>query len=54
MECGYCAYAHFGFRLTAAMETDFTPVTNEVRGRPLLSGVEEMGGGGGVGGMLST
>lgn len=31
MECGYCAYAHFGFRLTAALETDFPPVTNEVR-----------------------
>ncbi|CAN0363525.1 unnamed protein product, partial [Laminaria digitata] len=29
VECGYCSYAHFGFRLTAAMETDFTPVTNE-------------------------
>lgn len=31
VECGYCAYAHFGFRLTAAVETDFAPVTNEVR-----------------------
>lgn len=32
VECGYCAYAHFAFRLTAAVETDFAPVTNEVRG----------------------
>ena len=31
MECGYCAYAHFTFRLSAAVETDFTLVTNEVR-----------------------
>lgn len=32
VECGYCAYAHFSFRLIAALETDFTPVTTEVRG----------------------
>ncbi|CAN0193113.1 unnamed protein product, partial [Ectocarpus fasciculatus] len=29
VECGYCAYAHFSFRLIAALETDFTPVTTE-------------------------
>ncbi|CAN0082774.1 unnamed protein product, partial [Sphacelaria rigidula] len=31
VECGYCAYAHFGFRITAAMETDIAPVRTEVR-----------------------
>ena len=41
VECGYCSYAHFGFRLTAAMETDFTPVANEVR-RVLLGKVESL------------
>lgn len=37
VECGYCAYAHFAFRLTAAVETDFAPVTNEVCGAMLTS-----------------
>lgn len=31
VECGYCAYAHFGFRLTAAMDSSIKSVSDEVR-----------------------
>lgn len=38
VECGYCAYAHFGFRILAAMETDIAPVTNEASPEEAMKG----------------
>ncbi|CAM9976907.1 unnamed protein product, partial [Discosporangium mesarthrocarpum] len=41
VECGYCAYGHFSFRVTAAPASGVTPITNEVERTEAIQQMEQ-------------